>query len=255
MFSQRVNRTEASQAGDRIGGLDRGTGSGDWINTALGGYTDNRPKGLIQDDGSRRLECLMRKGEKTKKRIIEQTAPLFNQRGVSGSSLADIMAATGLQKGGIYNHFESKDELALLSFDYAAQRITDRLNQRLTDTHTNVERLETIATVFCDHVLNPPVPGGCPLLNAAVESDDTHPVLRERVRRAMDRWRERIRTVVRDGMAAGEFRKDLDADVIATRFIATLEGGVMLSKLYGDPLHIERAVSFLTEYVHRELCV
>lgn len=197
----------------------------------------------------------MRKGEKTKERIIEQTAPLFNQRGFSGSSLADIMAATGLHKGGIYNHFDSKEELVLQAFDYAAQRVSDRLTLKLADKHTNVERLLTIAAVFCDHVLNPPVPGGCPLLNTAVESDDTFPLLRERVCQAMDRWRERIRIVVRDGMTTGEFRERLEADVIATRFIATLEGGVMMSRLYGDPVHIERAVAFLTEYVQRELCV
>jgi TetR/AcrR family transcriptional regulator, transcriptional repressor for nem operon len=201
------------------------------------------------------MESVMRKGEKTKERIIEQTAPLFNQRGFSGSSLSDIMAATGLHKGGIYNHFESKEELALQAFDYAAQRVRDRLTLRLNNTHTNVERLLTIAAVFCDHVLNPPVPGGCPLLNAAIESDDTFPLLRERVCQAMDRWRERIRNVVRDGMTTGEFQANLDADSIATRFIATLEGGVMLSKLYGNSVHIERAVIFLTEYVHKELCV
>ncbi|MCW3052647.1 MAG: transcriptional regulator, TetR family [Chthonomonadales bacterium] len=196
----------------------------------------------------------MRKGEKTKERIIEQTAPLFNQRGVAGASLSDIMAATGLNKGGIYNHFESKEELALQAFDYAAQLVSDRVNRMLVDKHSGVDRLLTMAAVFCDHIVNPLIPGGCPLLNTAVESDDTNPLLRERVRQAMDRWQERIRSAVRYGLATGEFRAEVDADVVATRFIATLEGGVMLSKLYGDPIHIERAVAFLTEYVHHELC-
>lgn len=196
----------------------------------------------------------MRKGERTKERIIEQTAPLFNQRGVAGASLADIMAATGLNKGGIYNHFESKEELALQAFDYASQLVTDRVNRLLADKQTGMERLMTMATVFCDHIVNPVIQGGCPLLNTAVESDDTNPLLRERVRAAMDRWQERIRGAVRHGVGTGEFRVEVDPDVVATRFIATLEGGVMLSKLYGDPIHIERAVAFLTEYVQRELC-
>jgi AcrR family transcriptional regulator len=196
----------------------------------------------------------MRKGEKTKERIIEQTAPVFNQHGFAGASMSDIMAATGLNKGGIYNHFESKEALALQAFDYAAKQVSDRVTRMLADKHTGVDRLQTMAAVFCDHILNPPIPGGCPLLNTAVESDDTNPLLRERVCQAMDRWQERIRSAVRHGIATGEFRADVDADVVATRFIATLEGGVMLSKLYGDPIHIERAVVFLTEYVQRELC-
>ena len=196
----------------------------------------------------------MRKGERTKERIIEQTAPLFNQKGFFGSSLSDIMEATGLKKGGIYNHFVSKEELALQAFDYAAACVNQRLSLLLTEKQTAVERLLAFASVFRDLATNPPVPGGCPLLNTAIESDDAHPVLRERVRQAMDRWRERIHDAVRDGLATGEFRKGIDADVVASRFIATLEGGVMLSKLYQDPVHIQRAVEFLTEYIHKDLC-
>jgi TetR/AcrR family transcriptional repressor of nem operon len=196
----------------------------------------------------------MRKGERTRERIIEQTAPLFNQKGYFGSSLSDIMDATGLKKGGIYNHFVSKEELALQAFDYAAACVGERLSLLLAEKRTAVERLLAFAAVFCDLATNPPVPGGCPLLNTAIESDDAHPVLRERVRQAMDRWRERIRNAVQEGLATGEFRQGVDPDVVASRFIATLEGGVMLSRLYRDPVHIHRAVEFLTEYLHRDLC-
>ena len=53
------------------------------------------------------------KGSATKQRIVEAAAPVFNQRGYWGASMADLMAATGLEKGGIYNHFGSKEALAL----------------------------------------------------------------------------------------------------------------------------------------------
>src|SRR5215472_791611 len=140
----------------------------------------------------------MRKGARTRERIIEQTAPLFNQKGFFGSSLTDIMEATGLKKGGIYNHFGSKEELALQAFDYAAACVSERLSQMLTEKQTPVERLLAFAAVFCDLATNPPVPGGSPLLNTAIESDDAHPVLRERVRRAMDSWRHHIQDTVRE---------------------------------------------------------
>src|SRR5215475_4253275 len=136
----------------------------------------------------------MRKGEITRERIIEQTAPVFNQKGFFGSSLTDIMEATGLKKGGIYNHFGSKEELALQAFDHAAACVSDRLALELEGKHTARERLLAFAAVFQDIAMNPPIPGGCPLLNSAIESDDTNPALRERVRAAMDRWRDRIRS-------------------------------------------------------------
>jgi AcrR family transcriptional regulator len=60
----------------------------------------------------------MTKGEQTRQRIVAEAAPVFNQRGYEGSSLADLMKATGLKKGGIYRHFSSKEELAAEAFDY-----------------------------------------------------------------------------------------------------------------------------------------
>ena len=61
----------------------------------------------------------MSKGEETRLRIVAEAAPLFNQRGYEGCSIQDIMDATGLEKGGIYRHFESKEELAAEAFDFA----------------------------------------------------------------------------------------------------------------------------------------
>jgi TetR/AcrR family transcriptional repressor of nem operon len=54
----------------------------------------------------------MTKGEQTRREIVEKAAPLFNQKGFEGTSLADLMQATGLKKGGIYRHFSGKRELA-----------------------------------------------------------------------------------------------------------------------------------------------
>jgi AcrR family transcriptional regulator len=51
----------------------------------------------------------MSKAKETKEKIIKQAAELFNQQGYLGSSVSDIMRATGLKKGGIYNYFQSKD--------------------------------------------------------------------------------------------------------------------------------------------------
>ena len=53
----------------------------------------------------------MTKGEQTRRKIVAAAAPIFNQHGYEGSSLADLMEATGLKKGGIYRHFSSKEEL------------------------------------------------------------------------------------------------------------------------------------------------
>lgn len=195
----------------------------------------------------------MRKGESTRERIIEQTAPLFNKAGFFGASMSDIMAATGLQKGGIYNHFSSKEELALEAFDHATSCVTGRVASILETNAGAVDRLAAFGELFASFHLDPPIAGGCPILNTAVESDDAHPALRERAQQALDRWRTRIGKVVAQGISTGELRPNLDADVVATRLIATLEGGLMMSRLYGDPVHVRRAAEFVKDYVERDL--
>ncbi len=62
----------------------------------------------------------MRKGEQTRLEIIRKAAPIFNQRGYDPAALSDLMRATGLEKGGIYRHFESKQQIAPESLDSAS---------------------------------------------------------------------------------------------------------------------------------------
>src|SRR5260370_20420944 len=116
----------------------------------------------------------MSKGERTRERILASSAQLFNRQGYFGASLADIMRETGLEKGGIYNHFSSKEQLALESFDYAYGLIQERVRQALSGKFNAIERLLAIVTVFQGILEDPHVSGGCPILNTAVESYDVY---------------------------------------------------------------------------------
>ncbi|NJK43418.1 MAG: TetR/AcrR family transcriptional regulator, partial [Pleurocapsa sp. SU_196_0] len=112
-----------------------------------------------------------------------------------------------------------------------------------------LERLHGILEAFAEMVLNPPVRGGCPMLNAAVEADDAMPVLRDRVRRAMDGWRTTVKGIVERGLLEGQIRVGVNADELSSVLFSTLEGAVMLSKLYRDAVHIERAIVFLRSHL------
>ena len=195
----------------------------------------------------------MSKAQETKTRIIEQAATLFNQQGYAGTSVSDLMRATGLQKGGIYNHFVSKDELALEAFNFAVNCVQPKFMGALQGQRHAVDRLLAILSVYENILDNPPMQGGCPILNTAVESDDFHPALRARSQLAMDAWRDLIRRIVDKGIMRGEFQSTVDADTVATILIATIEGSVMLSKLYGDASHMERGLKHLKLYIQQQL--
>jgi AcrR family transcriptional regulator len=191
----------------------------------------------------------MSKGEETKTRILQQAAELFNQKGYAGSSISDIMRVTGLQKGGIYNHFKNKDELAIEAFEFALARNTQQIKSVLRNQRHAVDRLLAMIDVFSSFVDNPPIKGGCPLLNTAIESDDAHPLLRERAQQGMDSWQNLIRQIIKKGIKKGEIRPEIDIDEVATIMIATLEGSIMMSKLYGDAIYMQRAVNHLKQYI------
>ncbi len=191
----------------------------------------------------------MSKGELTRERILARSARLFNLRGYAGSSLADIMHETGLEKGGIYNHFASKEQLAVEAFDYACGLVQQRVRQVLSGKRNAIERLLAIITVFQAMIEDPPVVGGCPVLNMAIETDDANEVLRDRARAAMDNWRDTIHRIVSRGIERQEVRAEIDADEAASIMISTLEGAIMLSNLYKDPVHIRRAAKHMTGYV------
>ena len=191
----------------------------------------------------------MSKGEQTRERILASSAQLFNRQGYFGASLADIMRETGLEKGGIYNHFSSKEQLALESFDYAYGLIQERVRQALSGKFNAIERLLAIVTVFQGILEDPQVAGGCPILNTAIEADDANEVLRDRARSAMDNWRTTIHRIVNKGIERQQIRPGVDADEVASILISTLEGAIMLSNLYKDPLHIQRAADHIAHYI------
>ena len=195
----------------------------------------------------------MSKGSRTREMILERSAPLFNQQGYFGSSLSAVMDATGLEKGGIYNHFESKEQLALEAFDYTFAKIQQRVQSLLVDKRHAVERLLAIAAAFEELIDDAPIAGGCPILNTAIEADDAHPVLRERARGAMDQWRDTIQRILTKGIERDEIRSEVDIETFTSVMISLLEGAIMLSKLYGDSRHMQRVVTHLRHYIMTEL--
>jgi AcrR family transcriptional regulator len=192
----------------------------------------------------------MRKGEETRQTIVAKAAPLFNQQGYAGASMADIMAATGLQKGGLYNHFASKEELAAAAFAHNWQQMRTLLAQALAKAGDSpVAQLHAVVRMHGNLAQGGLPVGGCPLLNTAIDSDDGNALLREQVRAALGEWQQIIQQIVAAGRQQGELRHDVVAEEVATTIIGALEGALMLSMLFKDPTYHQRMVAHLDGYV------
>ena len=194
----------------------------------------------------------MSKGEATRQRIIAEAAPIFNQRGYEGCSIQQIMSATGLEKGGIYRHFESKEELAAEAFDYAWKLAIDTRFEGTQDVPNAVDRLKLFVRNFRERRAGL-VPGGCPLLNTAIDSDDAHPQLRRKARRALDYWLDRLQSIAEEGKRKNEVRSTIDSEGLATLIVNTLEGGLMVSRLQRRDGALDLACRHLVEYLETNI--
>lgn len=200
----------------------------------------------------------MSKAEETRAKIISTAALLFNQYGYNGTSIDDIMQATNLKKGGIYNHFSSKEEIALAAFDHAYGLQSARHTEILRAIRGQPTlQLHALIDEFVQIYENPVIAGGCVIMNTAIESDDSEAqaALKQRAAAAMDEWRELLKRILIKGIDKGEFRPDTHIVHLTSLIIASLEGALMMSKLYDDVVYIHSVINHLHTYIDQQVCV
>ena len=171
------------------------------------------------------------KAERTRQLIIEKTAPLFNVKGFEGTSLSDIEKATGLTKGSIYGNFSDKEEIAAEAFKYSMKKVKGMIRTTVEEKPTYKKQLEALVDFFASYVFNPPVAGGCPLLNTATEADDHRLVMRRVVVKELTGTIDFISSLLEKGIKAGEFKKDCKPRELAYSFFCAVEGAVIFSRV------------------------
>lgn len=195
------------------------------------------------------MENTLSKSERTKQFIIEQTAPVFNEKGYAGTSLSHLTAVTGLTKGSIYGNFENKDEVALAAFDYNFNRITEYIKQRILATDSSIERLLVYPKVYRDFLIIPFLKPGCPILNTSTEADDTHPKLRDRASNALEFWKKSIENQIKRGIKRGEIKADTKPTEVAVILMSLIEGAVMQAKVTGKPTDLRITMNYLEKLI------
>ena len=195
----------------------------------------------------------MSKAEKTRAFIIEKAAPLFNKKGYAGTSLTDLIEATGLTKGSIYGNFKNKDEVATAVFDYSIKLVNKRIAEYVVSKTTATDKLIGITDYYRKNWEYVFEKGGCPLQNASIEADDNLLFLKKNVQGSIRRWVKSISTIIETGKKEGEFKKTINSEDYAYTIITLLEGGIMLGKIMNDQKHLILALNRIVTMIHTEL--
>jgi TetR/AcrR family transcriptional regulator, transcriptional repressor for nem operon len=191
----------------------------------------------------------MRNAELTKEKILKKSGLLFNTQGYKSTSLSDITTATGFTKGAIYRHFNSKEELEKETLFHLSSLMFEKLRGGIKGNDSAPEKLKAIFGFFESYVTDPPIKGGCPLLNVAIEADDAHPILRKGAVKILDILRDSLITVLDNGIKYKQIKPGIDSEFYATIIIASLEGAIMMSKLRGNNDDIRRVLAHLEQVV------
>jgi TetR/AcrR family transcriptional regulator, transcriptional repressor for nem operon len=188
----------------------------------------------------------MSKGEQTRRKILEKAAPLFNKRGFNGCSMQDISAATGLEKGSLYTHFQNKEQLASEAFDTAWAQSSKARVAKLDQAEGGIQKLKLHIDNF---ISKPSFAGGCPLLNAALDADDGSPALYQRAQKALNGWVAFLREIIERGQKSGELRPSVDPEALSTLIISLLEGALFTSRLQKSKAPLKIAQQHLNRYL------
>ena len=182
------------------------------------------------------------KSKRTRQKIVAAAAQLFNEQGYHGTSMADIMAATGLTKGGIYGNFRRegqdkkgvKEEIAIAAFEHTTDLVGAAIRARTSVIHHSVDKLKAAVYFYKEKILLPPLAQGCPIQNTIVDAGNTEIALGQSARAVLSRWQRSLQRTIERGIERGEIRPDTNAEQLAVTYVGMLEGGIFLAKLHQD---------------------
>ncbi len=186
----------------------------------------------------------MLKGEETKNRIREAGFELLRSRGYHNTSMNDVVDNTGVKKGNLYFHYGSKEELFIEVLRDAVDRYARYINSRITGTST-VQKLHDIIDAVFDFNTQTGKFYGCLFGNMALETGGSGTELESFVRSLFARWEYMLEKHIIKGIRSGDFIPREEPAVLAKMILASIEGGIMLSKISGSTEHFRQCRDFI----------
>jgi len=170
------------------------------------------------------------KGDRTRERVIDAAAALINARGLAGTSVGDIIEATGVKKGNLYFHFGSKEEIGIAVLEKARREYFDYLaNNARGDSP--LARLNGVIEAVARFHRKTGFTGGCIFGNTALETGDSNPRFAAFVRAVFDEWTGLLARLLAGARDAGEIPNTIEPAAFARLIVASLEGGIMMARL------------------------
>lgn len=157
--------------------------------------------------------------------IVDAAIEQFHRHGYNAAGVKLITDSAGVPKGSFYNHFESKEALALLVMDlYGATRHLEELNN---EKAAPLARLRRHFELLAEDIVAFGYERGCVYGNFSNEAADHIPSVRARLRQAFDVWTFAVAEAVRAAQEAGDVASTQDPVVLARFLVNAWEGAIV----------------------------
>ncbi|MEQ6900966.1 TetR/AcrR family transcriptional regulator [Nocardioides sp. YIM 152588] len=151
-------------------------------------------------------------------RLVETAVRLFSEKGFERTSVQDVVSAAGVTKGAMYHYFSSKDDLLHEIYARVLRLQQENLERFAALDAPVAERVRLAAADVVVTVIEN-------LPDVVIFFRSLHQLGADRqaeVRRARRRYHETFRAMVADGLAAGEFRADVDPDLVVDYYFGAV---------------------------------
>lgn len=174
------------------------------------------------------MNTLSKKGQETRKAILECAFELFHERGIHATSVDDILKKSGAGKSQFYHYFKNKQDIIheLLQFAY----------QMIKGGQTHIQPIHTWDDFrgWLDASIKKQEEHGCnracPIGQIICQLSDDDALLRQDIKLVFDAMKDYPKSFFIGLQARGELIEGADPDEMADMCIATTQGAALLSK-------------------------
>jgi AcrR family transcriptional regulator len=188
---------------------------------------------------------------RTRARIVDRGLDLMSRLGLAGVTLGGLAEDVGMSKSGLFAHFKSKEAVQIALLERMAETARRVVVAPAMTAPPGLARLTALVEHWLGWTTRAGLSGGCPIAAALFELDDLEGEVRNVVRAMEQAWRGRLRDLVAETQATGEFRADLDADQFVFELCGVYLTHHVSRRFLGDPLADRRAREAFTALVAR----
>jgi TetR/AcrR family transcriptional repressor of nem operon len=188
-----------------------------------------------------------------KEKIIHESLKLFSLKGFLSTSIDDILNATNASKGGLYNHFGSKEELFHAVLSEARKIWREKTLYELNETDRPIEKLIRLLINYRDRYLKDAddFPGGCIFVTLSVELDDQRPHLARELNEGYVRLKAMIRRLLDQAQSVGELSGATDNQALTEMIFSGMLGASVMYGMDKSTTNLDRTINSLIEYLRK----